>query len=160
MRLIVGISGASGVIYGVRMLEVLKEQSDVETHLVISNGGKLNISLETHWDVKDVEALADEVHSDQNLAATIASGSFRTGGMVVAPCSMKTLSGIVNSYADNLIARAADVILKERRKLILVPRDTPYSLIHINNMKTKQLWPKQLYISTSHNLFRSLLTSH
>ena len=81
MRLIVGISGASGVIYGIRMLEVLKEQPDVETHLVISNGGKLNISLETDWDVKDVEVLADEVHSDQNLAATISSGSFKTDGM-------------------------------------------------------------------------------
>lgn len=130
MRLIVGISGASGVIYGIRMLEVLRDQPDVETHLVISNGGKLNISLETHWDVKDVEALADEVHSDQNLAATIASGSFKTGGMVVAPCSMKTLSGIVHSYADNLVARAADVVLKEKRPLVLMPRETPLHAGH------------------------------
>jgi len=125
MRLVVGISGASGVIYGIRMLEVLKDQPDVETHLVISNGGKLNIKLETDWDVKDVEALADEVHSDQNLAATIASGSYKTGGMVVAPCSMKTLSAIVNSYADTLVARAADVVLKEGRRLVLMPRETP-----------------------------------
>ncbi len=125
MRLVVGISGASGVIYGIRMLEVLKDQPDVETHLVISNGGKLNIKLETEWDVKDVEALADEVHSDQNLAATIASGSYKTGGMVVAPCSMKTLSAIVNSYADTLVARAADVVLKEGRRLVLMPRETP-----------------------------------
>jgi 4-hydroxy-3-polyprenylbenzoate decarboxylase len=130
MRLIVGISGASGVIYGIRMLEVLKAQPDVETHLVISNGGKLNIALETDWDVKDVEALADEVHSDQNLAASIASGSFRTGGMVVAPCSMKTLSGIVQSYADNLVVRAADVVLKERRPLVLMPRETPLHAGH------------------------------
>ena len=130
MRLIVGISGASGVIYGIRMLEVLKDQPDVETHLVISNGGKLNISLETDWNVKDVEALADVVHSDQNLAATIASGSFRTGGMVVAPCSMKTLSGIVHSYADTLVVRAADVILKEQRKLVLMPRETPLHAGH------------------------------
>jgi 4-hydroxy-3-polyprenylbenzoate decarboxylase len=130
MRLIVGISGASGVIYGIRMLEVLKDQPDVETHLVISNGAKLNISLETDWDVKDVEALADEVHSDQNLAATIASGSFKTGGMVVAPCSMKTLSGVVNSYADTLIVRAADVILKENRQLVLMPRETPLHAGH------------------------------
>ncbi len=130
MRLIVAISGASGVIYGIRMLEVLRDQPDVETHLVISNGGKLNISLETHWDVKDVEALADEVHSDQNLAATIASGSFKTGGMVVAPCSMKTLSGIVHSYADNLVARAADVVLKEKRPLVLMPRETPLHAGH------------------------------
>jgi len=130
MRLIVGISGASGVIYGIRMLEVLKEQPEVETHLVISNGGKLNISLETDWDVKDVEALADEVHSDQNLAATIASGSFVTGGMVVAPCSMKTLSGIVHSYADTLVVRAADVIMKENRPLVLMPRETPLHTGH------------------------------
>jgi 4-hydroxy-3-polyprenylbenzoate decarboxylase len=131
MRLIVGISGASGVIYGIRMLEVLKDQPDVETHLVISNGGKLNISLETDHDVKDVEALADEVHSDQNLAATIASGSFKTDGMVVAPCSMKTLSGIVNSYADTLVVRAADVIMKENRPLVLMPRETPLHTGHL-----------------------------
>jgi 4-hydroxy-3-polyprenylbenzoate decarboxylase len=125
MRLIVGISGASGVIYGIRLLEVLKAHSDVETHLVISNGGKLNISLETSRDVKQVESLASVVHSDQNLAATIASGSFRTDGMIVAPCSMKTLSGIVNSYADTLMVRAADVVLKECRRLVLVPREMP-----------------------------------
>lgn len=134
MRLIVGISGASGVIYGIRMLEVLKEHSDVETHLVISNGGKLNIALETGWDLKAVEALADEVHSDQNLAATIASGSFKTAGMVVAPCSMKTLSGIVHSYADTLIVRAADVVLKERRPLVLMPRETPLHAGHCKLM--------------------------
>jgi flavin prenyltransferase len=134
MRLIVGISGASGVIYGIRMLEVLKDHADVETHLVISNGGKLNIALETSWDVKAVEALADEVHSDQNLAATIASGSFRTAGMVVAPCSMKTLSGIVHSYADTLIVRAADVVLKERRPLVLMPRETPLHAGHCKLM--------------------------
>ena len=131
MRLIVGISGASGVIYGIRMLEVLKDQPEVETHLVISNGGKLNIALETDWDVKHVEALADEVHSDQNLAATIASGSFKTGGMVVAPCSMKTLSGVVNSYADTLIVRSADVVLKENRPLVLMPRETPLHTGHL-----------------------------
>jgi 4-hydroxy-3-polyprenylbenzoate decarboxylase len=131
MRLIVGISGASGVIYGIRMLEVLKNQPDVETHLVISNGGKLNISLETDWDVKAVEALADEVHSDQNLAATIASGSFKTGGMVIVPCSMKTLSGVVNSYADTLLVRAADVVMKENRPLVLMPRETPLHTGHL-----------------------------
>jgi 4-hydroxy-3-polyprenylbenzoate decarboxylase len=116
------------------MLEVLKEHSDVETHLVISNGGKLNIALETGWDLKAVEALADEVHSDQNLAATIASGSFKTAGMVVAPCSMKTLSGIVHSYADTLIVRAADVVLKERRPLVLMPRETPLHAGHCKLM--------------------------
>ncbi len=130
MRLIVGISGASGVIYGIRMLEVLKDQADIETHLVISSGGKLNIKLETDYDLKDVEAMADEVHSDQNLAATIASGSFETAGMVVAPCSMKTLSAIVHSYADTLVARAADVVLKEQRQLVLMPRETPLHAGH------------------------------
>jgi 4-hydroxy-3-polyprenylbenzoate decarboxylase len=130
MRLIVGISGASGVIYGIRLLETLQAAPEVETHLVLSNGGKLNIALETQWDVKDVEALADVVHSDQNLAASIASGSYQTGGMVVMPCSMKTLSGVVNSYADNLIVRAADVVLKEQRRLVLIPRETPLHVGH------------------------------
>ena len=130
MRLIVGISGASGVIYGIRLLEILKELADVETHLVLSNGAKLNISLETGWAVKEVEALADVVHSDQNLAATIASGSYVTDGMVIVPCSMKTLSGVVHSYADALIVRAADVVLKEQRRLVLVPRETPLHTGH------------------------------
>lgn len=130
MRIIVAITGASGAIYGIRLLEALREVPGMEVHLVISNGGKLNISLETDWSLKDVEALAHEVHSDQNLAATIASGSFRTGGMIVAPCSMKTLSGIVTSYADTLIVRAADVILKEQRKLVLMPRETPLHVGH------------------------------
>ncbi|HRX70084.1 MAG TPA: UbiX family flavin prenyltransferase [Candidatus Competibacteraceae bacterium] len=130
MRLIVGISGASGVIYGIRILEALKAMPDIETHLVISKGGKLNIGFETAWDVKEVEALADIVHSDQNLAAVISSGSFQTGGMIIAPCSMKTLSGVVNSYADNLMVRAADVVLKERRRLVLVPRESPLHAGH------------------------------
>ena len=130
MRLIVAITGASGAIYGIRLLEALREVPDVETHLVLSNGGKLNIALETDRDPRDVEALAHEVHNDQNLAATIASGSFATGGMIVAPCSMKTLSGIVNSYADNLVVRAADVILKEQRKLVLMPREMPLHVGH------------------------------
>lgn len=130
MRLIVGMSGASGVIYGIRLLEILKELTEVESHLVLSNGAKLNISIETDWAVKDVEALADVVHSDQNLAATIASGSYATDGMVIVPCSMKTLSGVVNSYADTLIVRAADVVLKEQRRLVLVPRETPLHVGH------------------------------
>ncbi|MBT8447696.1 MAG: UbiX family flavin prenyltransferase, partial [Gammaproteobacteria bacterium] len=134
MRLIVGISGASGVIYGIRLLEVLKNIDEVESHLVMSNGGKLNIALETDWDVKAVEALADVVHSDQNLAASIASGSYQTGGMVIAPCSMKTMSGVVNSFADNLIVRAADVVLKEQRRLVIVPRETPLSSLHLRNL--------------------------
>ncbi|MBL8224926.1 MAG: UbiX family flavin prenyltransferase [Chromatiales bacterium] len=130
MRIIVAITGASGAIYGIRLLEALREVPGAEVHLVLSNGGKLNIALETSWQVKDVEALAHEVHSDQNLAASIASGSFKTAGMIVAPCSMKTLSGIVSSYADNLVVRAADVILKEQRKLVLMPRETPLHVGH------------------------------
>ena len=130
MRLIVGISGASGVIYGIRLLEALKTLSDLETHLILSKGAKLNISIETQWQVKQVEALADVVHSDQNLAATISSGSYPTDGMVIVPCSMKTLSGVVNSYAESLLVRAADVVLKERRQLVLVPRETPLHVGH------------------------------
>jgi 4-hydroxy-3-polyprenylbenzoate decarboxylase len=130
MRLIVGMSGASGVIFGIRMLEVLKTVPDVETHLIISNGAKLNIAIETDSTVKDVEALADVVHNDHNLAATISSGSFKTNGMIVVPCSMKTLSGIVTSYADTLVVRAADVVLKEHRRLVLVPRETPLHAGH------------------------------
>ena len=130
MRLIVAISGASGAIYGIRLLEVLRKVRGVETHLILSDAGKLTVHLETGYRVKDVEALADEVHSDRDLAASIASGSFRTGGMIVAPCSMKTLSGIVHSYADNLVVRAADVVLKEGRKLVLMPRETPLHVGH------------------------------
>jgi 4-hydroxy-3-polyprenylbenzoate decarboxylase len=130
MRLIVAITGASGAIYGIRLLEALREVPRAEIHLILSGGGKLNIALETDWSVKDVEALAHEVHSDQNLAATIASGSFATAGMIVAPCSMKTLSGIVNSYADTLVVRAADVVLKEQRRLVLMPRETPLHVGH------------------------------
>ena len=129
-RIIVGISGASGVIYGIRLLQVLQNDSEIETHLVLTNGGKLNITLETDFDIKSIEGLADVVHSDKNLGATIASGSFQTLGMIIAPCSMKTLSGIVNSYATNLIVRASDVILKESRQLILVPRETPLHTGH------------------------------
>ena len=124
-RLIVGMSGSSGVIYGVRMLEMLKSIGGVETHLVMSPYARLNIEIETDLSADYVENLADEVHSHRNQAASIASGSFKTDGMVVVPCSMKTLSAIVNSYADSLISRAADVVLKERRRLVLVPRETP-----------------------------------
>lgn len=130
MRLIIGMSGASGVIYGIRLLEVLKTLPEVEAHLVMSNGAKLNVALETDWQAKDVEALADVAHSDQNLAATIASGSYTTDGMVIVPCSMKTLSGVVTSYADNLVVRAADVVLKEHRRLVIVPRETPLHVGH------------------------------
>lgn len=130
MQLIIGMSGASGLIYGIRLLEVLKQQPDVETHLILSGSAKLNISLETDWSVADVRALADHVHAYNDIAANIASGSFRTDGMIVAPCSIKTVSGIANCYADNLMVRAADVVLKERRKLVLVPRETPLHTGH------------------------------
>ena len=132
MRITIGLSGASGLIYGIRMLEILKTVPEVETHLVLSQGAKMNIAIETQWALSDVLALADHVHPINDMAASIASGSFRTDGMIVAPCSMKTLSGIVHSYADNLLVRAADVVLKERRRLVLadLERDflaMPYS---------------------------------
>ena len=130
MKLIIGMSGASGAIYGIRLLEVLKDVADVETHLVMSDSAKLNISVETDFSAKEVEALADHVHSNKDIGASIASGSFRTDGMVIAPCAIKTLSAIANSYADSLIVRAADVILKERRRLVLVPRETPLHTGH------------------------------
>ncbi len=130
MKLIVGISGASGVIYGIRLLQTLRDVANVETHLVMSNTGKLNVKLETEYELKEVEALADVVHSDNNVAASIASGSFRTAGMIIAPCSIKTLSAVVHSYTDNLLTRAADVVLKEGRKLVLMPRETPLHAGH------------------------------
>jgi len=134
MRLIIGMSGSSGVIYGIRMLQVLAERKDVETHLVMSQAARMNIGIETSWAVGDVEALADEVHNNKNIGASIASGSYKTAGMIVVPCSMKTLSGIANSYADTLIVRAADVVLKERRKLAIVPRESPLHTGHCELM--------------------------
>jgi 4-hydroxy-3-polyprenylbenzoate decarboxylase len=131
-RLIVGISGASGVIYGIRLLEVLKSLIGVETHLVMSRYARLNIEIETDHTPQEVEALADVVHNVGNQAASISSGSFRTDGMVIAPCSMKTLSAIANSAADSLLARAADVVLKEQRRLVLMPREAP---LHVGHCK-------------------------
>jgi len=130
VRLIIGMSGASGVIYGIRLLEVLQKVPDVETHLVMSDSAKLNIGIETDWAATDVKALADQVHSNKDMAATIASGSFKSDGMIIAPCSIKTLSAVANCYADSLIVRAADVMLKERRRLVLVPRETPLHTGH------------------------------
>ncbi|MDX1491503.1 MAG: UbiX family flavin prenyltransferase [Pseudohongiellaceae bacterium] len=130
MRITIGMSGASGLIYGIRLLEVLKNIPEVETHLILSPSAKMNIAIETDWQLKEVLALADVVHSHNDMAASISSGSFRTDGMIVAPCSMKTLSGIVHSYADNLLIRAADVVLKERRRLVLMPRETPLHVGH------------------------------
>ncbi len=130
-RFIVGITGASGVIYGIRALEALAKQPDVESHLILSESAEVNIAIETGYKVEDVKALADVTHNDSNLAASIASGSFKTAGMMVIPCSIKTLSGIANSYAESLIVRAADVVLKEGRKLVLVVRETPLHLGHL-----------------------------
>ena len=129
-RLVVGISGASGIIYGVRLLQVLKD-TDYETHLIISKSGELNIQIETDYDPADVKAMADYVYDHKNIAASLASGSFLTEGMVVVPCTIKTLSGIANSYNENLLVRAADVTLKEKRKLALVVRETPLHKGHL-----------------------------
>ena len=131
-RLIVGISGASGVIYGIRMLEMLKAIGDVETHLILSRYAKMNIEIETSYTPQEVEALADVVHGYSNQAASISSGSFKTDGMVIAPCSIKTLSGIVNSASNSLLIRAADVVLKEQRRLVLMPREAP---LHVGHCK-------------------------
>ena len=127
-RLIIGISGATGAIYGVRMLEILAKIDDIETHLVMSKAGRMTIQVETPFSVKDVEALADVVHDINNVGASISSGSFRTEGMVIAPCSMKSMGGIAHSLGADLLVRAADVVLKERKKLVLVVRETPLHL--------------------------------
>lgn len=132
-RLVVGITGASGVILGIRLLEVLRSMA-VEVHLVISPAAKATIAQETTWKISDVLALAEVVHNHADIGASIASGSFSTSGMVVAPCSMKTLSGIANSYAEDLISRAADVMLKEGRPLLLVVRETPLHRGHLRLM--------------------------
>ena len=132
-RIVVGISGASGVTYGVRLLQVLKE-TDYETHLIISKSGELNIKIETDYDPNDVKSMADYVYDHKDVAASLASGSFLTEGMVVVPCTIKTLSGIANSYNENLLVRAADVTLKERRKLVLVVRETPLHKGHLRLM--------------------------
>ncbi|MBS6738218.1 MAG: UbiX family flavin prenyltransferase [Enterobacteriaceae bacterium] len=133
-RLIVGISGASGAIYGVRLLQVLRDAADIETHLVMSPAARQTLSLETDFSLRDVQAMADVVHDARDIAANISSGSFKTAGMVVLPCSIKTLSGIVHSYTDGLLTRAADVVLKERRPLVLCVRETPLHLGHLRLM--------------------------
>lgn len=135
MRLIVGISGASGVIMGYRLLQALKNYPEIETHLVISKGAVRNFKEETDLEIRQVNELADYVHDNRNLAASISSGSFVTAGMMIVPCSMKTLSGIANGYTSNLLTRAADVCLKERRKVVLAPRETPLNRIHLHNMQ-------------------------
>jgi 4-hydroxy-3-polyprenylbenzoate decarboxylase len=133
-RVVVGISGASAPIYGVRLLQELRAR-DVETHLVMSRSAGVTVRLELpEWSLKQVHELADFFHREQDMAASISSGSFKTDAMVVAPCSMKSLASIAHGFSDNLLARAADVTLKERRKLILVTRETPLHLVHLRNM--------------------------
>jgi flavin prenyltransferase len=134
VRLIVGISGSSGAIYGVRLLQVLRDRADVETHLVLSEAARLTIEYETEYSADEVVAWADQFHDNRDIGASIASGTFVTAGMVVAPCSIKTLSAIASSLNDNLLTRAADVCLKERRKLVLAPRETPLHLGHLRLM--------------------------
>jgi 4-hydroxy-3-polyprenylbenzoate decarboxylase len=133
-RLIVAMSGASGQIYGIRLLEVLRDAPEVETHLLMSPAARITIAQETDWDPRDVEALADVVYRPGDIGAALASGSFETAGMIVAPCSIKTLSAIANSYAADLTARAADVQLKEGRPVLLMVRETPLHLGHIELM--------------------------
>ncbi|WP_312585777.1 non-oxidative hydroxyarylic acid decarboxylases subunit B [Atlantibacter sp.] len=134
MRLIIGMTGATGAPLGVALLQALHAMQGIETHLVLSKWAKTTIELETSFTVRDVVALADFVHSPSDQASLISSGSFRTDGMIIIPCSMKTLAGIRTGYAEGLIGRAADVVLKEGRKLVLVPRETPLNTIHLENM--------------------------
>lgn len=133
-RLIVAITGASGAVYGVRLLERLRAMGNVETHLMVSSAGWLTLRHELGLERADVQALADQYHSVREIGANIASGSFATAGMIVAPCSMKTLASVAHGLSDDLIARAADVTLKERRRLVLMVRETPFNLAHLRNM--------------------------
>ena len=133
-RLVISITGATGAIYGVRMLQVLQQQDDWESHLIISNAGLVNLKYELDMSRKDLYALADVTHGIDDIATSIASGSFKTEGVVVAPCSMKSLAAIAHGFGDNLISRSADVALKERRRVVIMPRETPLNLAHIRNM--------------------------
>src|SRR2546421_8187337 len=133
-RLIVGITGATGAVYGVRMLEALKSAAGWESHAVLSEAGALNLWHELKMKRKDLERIADAAYHPKDIAATIASGSFLTEGMVIAPCSMKTLAAVAHAHADDLVSRAADVVLKERRRLVVLPRETPLNLAHLRNM--------------------------
>ncbi len=133
-KIIIGISGASGAVYGVRMLSMVREIPDVETHLIVSSAGWMNIRHELNMDKTAVKALADHIHTDGDIGACIASGSYKVDGMVIAPCSVKTMASIANGICGTLISRAADVCLKERRRLVLMVRETPLHLGHLRNM--------------------------
>ena len=133
-RLVIAITGATGVIYGIRLLQVLRDMPGIETHLMLSEAGVLNLHQELDMNRKDAEAFADVVHNVRDIGASIASGSFQSDGMIVAPCSMKTLAAVAHGLSDNLITRAADVVLKERRRLVLMVRETPFNLAHLRNM--------------------------
>ena len=135
MTLVIGITGASGVIYGIRLLEVLSDMKEVKTHLVISKAGEINIKQETNWKIEQVKALADFSYDINDIGARLASGSFKRDGMIIIPCTVKTMSALANSYAENLLTRAGDVTLKERSKLVLVVRETPLHLGHIRAME-------------------------
>lgn len=137
--LVIAITGATGAVYGVRLLQVLRADPGIRTHLLLSSAGVLNVKQELDMGRAEVEALADVVHNVRDVGASIASGSFQTDGMVIAPCSMKTLAAVAHGLADNLITRAADVTLKERRRLILMVRETPFNLAHIRNMEAVTL---------------------
>lgn len=132
--IIVGITGATGVIYGIRLLQVLCGMKGVETHLIISRSGEKNIKFETDWRMEDIKALANFNYDIDDMGACLSSGSFKRDGMIVAPCTIKTLSALANSYTDNLLTRAADVTLKERGKLLLLVRETPLHIGHLRNM--------------------------
>jgi len=134
MEIIVGVSGATGIIYAINLLRALKDRDNLNTHLIMSDWAKENLKIETNYSFEEVESLATVVYDNKNLGAKTSSGSFITDGMVIVPCSMKTLSSIANGYDDNLISRTAGVMIKEGRKLILSPRETPLSAIHIENM--------------------------
>jgi len=135
-RIIVGVTGAAGSVYGVRILQELQKVPDIETHLIVSRAGLLNVAIELDMRRSELEGLADVVHSDRDIGANIASGSYQTDGMIIAPCSTKTLAAIGTGLSANLVARAADVVLKERRRLVLMVRETPLNLVHLRNMIT------------------------
>lgn len=134
-RLILGISGATGIIYGMRMLQLLRE-TDIETHLVVSNAADMTRAYETEWSFQELRESADVVYNMKDVGAAISSGSFHTMGMIIAPCSVKTVAEVASGLGQSLLSRAADVVLKERRRLVMLVRETPLSLIHLRNMVT------------------------